>query len=266
VLAFTDAYATVDTTDDAIAHLGTMPEPWFLMVGYNAAHTPFHDPPEDLHPCSPGSGEGPADQMDAMVESLDTEIGRLLDAVDPDVRTRTTVIVLGDNGTTGEAIRPPWPQDHKKGTMMESSVRVPMIVTGPLVGVPGSVSDAFVHVVDVFPTAAALARVPLDDGIVRDGTSLVPMLADASAPGPREYLFTEKFNPNGDVAAAVRSLAVRDRVHKLVILEGLPDQLFDLRTDRWSEGPNLLDAPLAPEAAIAERRLRAELDRITGGL
>lgn len=259
-LAYTDTYATLDTTDDAILAVRTMPEPWFVLVAYNAAHTPLHDPPADLHPCSPTPGKDKADLLDAMVESLDTEIGRLLDNIDAEVLLDTTVVVMGDNGTAGESIRPPWPDDRKKGTMSEASVRVPLIVTGPLVGVPGSESNALVHVVDLFPTAAEIAGVDLNDGIVRDGTSLVPLLRNPDDPGPRTTLFTEKFTPNG--VPDVRSLAIRDRTHKLVVLEGLPDELFDLRTDRWSEGPNLLLAPLSDEAQDARTRLRGELDRI----
>ena len=43
-----ERYATTDTTDDAVAQMLSLPEPFFLMVSYNAAHNPWHTPPVDL--------------------------------------------------------------------------------------------------------------------------------------------------------------------------------------------------------------------------
>ena len=45
-------YPTVDTTDDALALVSTLPEPWFLYVAYNAIHEPLHHVTLDL----PGTG------------------------------------------------------------------------------------------------------------------------------------------------------------------------------------------------------------------
>ena len=42
--------ATTDTTDDAAAWIAARgAAPWFLWLGYNAPHTPFHKPPDGLH-------------------------------------------------------------------------------------------------------------------------------------------------------------------------------------------------------------------------
>ena len=56
----------------------------------------------------------------AMVEAMDTEIGRLLASLGPEL-ARTNVIFIGDNGTGGDG----------KGQPTERGCRVPYIVNGP---------------------------------------------------------------------------------------------------------------------------------------
>ena len=47
---WTDTYMTTDTINEAIGMIEELPEPWFLWVAMNAAHTPLHVPPDDLNP------------------------------------------------------------------------------------------------------------------------------------------------------------------------------------------------------------------------
>lgn len=42
-------------------------------------------------------------QFDAMIEAADRELGRLLAAMDPEVRGRTLIAVVGDNGSPRDA-------------------------------------------------------------------------------------------------------------------------------------------------------------------
>src|SRR6185295_11840303 len=93
------------TADDAIARAQTLKAPWFLEVGFNAAHLPTEKPPPELAPSGEKCSEYylhaalRADVMNAMIEALDTEIGRLVAAlrrVDPSV----TILVIADNGTS----------------------------------------------------------------------------------------------------------------------------------------------------------------------
>jgi arylsulfatase A-like enzyme len=62
-----------------------------------------------------------------MVEALDSEIGRLLRSVD--VAT-TTVIFVGDNGTSSGVIARPYPRAKAKGTVYEGGVRAPLLIAG----------------------------------------------------------------------------------------------------------------------------------------
>ncbi len=265
--SWAETYATTDTVDDAIAQAATLPEPWFLYVAFNAPHIPYDAPPDDLlsEPLRPDATD--PERYDALVEALDAEIGRLLASIDPDVLARTTIVTLGDNGSPDQAITPPFDPAREKGSMLEGGMRVPLVVNGPLVAEPGSVSRAFVDVTDLLPTAAALAGVPLDDGVERDGFSWLPWIVDPDRQGARQVLYAEKFEPNGLGPYTVDSRVVKDATHRLVRRIDGEEWLFRTPPEALDEGPDLLLEPeLAPEDAQALERLRAELDRLEAAL
>jgi arylsulfatase A-like enzyme len=200
VAGLVDAYVTTVNVDDALAWIGARSEPWLCMVALVSVHTPVHAPPSELHAIDL-SGAGPPKldplpYMQAMIQAMDTEIGRLLAAVDP---ATTTVIFAADNGTSEFLTLPPLDPLHAKNSLYQGGIRVPMIVRGPGVAVPGAICTAAVHLVDVFPTALELAgaAASLPPELVLDGISLVPYLADAGRPSLRATAFSEVFQPNG---------------------------------------------------------------------
>lgn len=266
-------YMTLDTTDEALARLRHLPSPWFLYVAYNGAHEPYEPPPASLTTRGVDRGSTDLALYEAMVEAVDTEIGRLLDGIPDDVRRDTTVVYLSDNGTPAPATTPPWNPNRAKNTLYEGGVHIPLLITGPLVARPGSESDALVHVVDLFPTVAEIAGVDLAtvagaDGepVVIDGQSLVPYLADPTRPSAREVLYTEGFYPNGAVARSYHDRMVRNADWKLMRAEAggaVVEQLFRMEPGAWDEGPDLLAAGADnPEAAEALALLRAEMARV----
>jgi arylsulfatase A-like enzyme len=184
-------YATTDTVDDALEAMDTLKEPWLIYVPFNAPHTPLHEPPEGL--ADPVETVTSANLYDAAIQALDTELGRLLSAVDP---SDTLVIFASDNGTSSWGARAPTSPDRVKLTPYEGGIRVPLIVAGPGV-VEGARSDALVHLVDILPTVAEVAQVDLAaTGEVFDGESLWPYLVDPARPG-REVQHGDRFAPNG---------------------------------------------------------------------
>ena len=67
----------------------------------------------------------------------------------------------------------------QKFTNWETGVRVPLIIRDPSKPLShGARSSALVELVDVMPTLAALAGVPLPAGETLDGLSLAPLLDD----------------------------------------------------------------------------------------
>lgn len=262
-LRWSDTYMATDTTDEALTFIQGTDEPWFAYVAYNLAHVPRHTPPRDLQVVAVPQDPTDAELHAAMVAALDAEVGRLLDGIPDAVRDNTTIIYLSDNGTPSTVIEAPWNPSRSKGTLYDGGVRVPLIVAGPHVAVPGSESDALVHVVDVFPTVAALAQVDLDPSLVLDGQSLQPYLADPDTPGQREFLYTESFYPNGDVPHDWRHRMVRDSDWKLMRLQNgdtTEERLYRYEPGAFDEGYNLLDQELDEETEQSWARLGAELD------
>lgn len=261
-----ETYATSDTVDDAIERMEALAPPWLLYVSFNAAHEPLHTPPQELH--SQGHPRSDRGRYVAMVEALDTELGRLLAAVPPEQRDRTTIVLLGDNGTYAAGREPPSDPARGKSTLYEGGIRVPLIVAGPYVARPGSESAALVHGVDLFPTVAGIAGVRLADlAILHDGASveldgehsLLPYLADPDLPSRRSIVYTSAFEPNGPPPWPRDLQMVRNARWKLID-HGEHEELFDL-AGRFDDGEDLLAAgPLSPEAAAAHAELRAALD------
>lgn len=242
-------YATTDLVDDAVAWIqarGTQ-QPWFAWVAFNAGHTPLHKPPNALCPnytSLPGTtadiNARPRLYFEAMVEAMDTEMGRLLAAVD---RANTHVIFLGDNGTASSVLQPPYPASRGKSTLYEGGTRVPFLISGPAVVNPGRTNDALVHAVDLFATVLdlaginAAATVPAETRV--DSRSLVPLLSGQA--GGSRAVYTELFG--SAVATGQDGRALRDERCKLIRFTDGHDEFYDLEADPY-EGTNLLTATL----------------------
>ena len=231
-------YVTSATVDWTLEWLRTVEEPWVAYVAFNAPHDPFHAPPAALHTVdlsgAPPPGVDARPYYKAMVEAMDTEIGRLLAGIEP-VLDDTVVIFLGDNGTPPDVIVPPFYFWQGKTTLFEGGVNVPMIVSGPLVEEPGSECAALVNTTDLFGTVAEIAGVDLAQVVPADTqldtVSIVPYLRDPSRPSIREWVFTELFTPNGPGPYDILHRAVRNDRYKYVDSSIHGEVLFDLWLD-----------------------------------
>lgn len=259
-------YATTANVDDALAWIRSRRRPWVCMVCFNAAHVPFHAPPRALHGYDL-RGKNPFFEprpfFQAMVQAMDTEIGRLLAGLGAARRARTNVIFVGDNGSPREVIAPPFGRDQAKGTLFEGGVRVPLIVAGPAVRAPGRRERALVHVVDLFATVAELsgvdARAYVPRSVPLDSISLVPYLRAAGRSPLRRTMITERFGAND---RRLDGVAIRDDTHKLIVWTSpWRESLYDLSKDPF-ERHDLLTAPLGPRDRARYQALRAELRRM----
>ena len=264
VSAVETAYATTETVDEALAWLAGRPQPWCLMVCFNAAHTPLHEPPAGLHTYNLGGlnpNTTPVPFFKAMVQSMDSEIGRLLTGIGGATLANTNVVFVGDNGTTAQTTRTPFIPGHAKGTLYQGGVEVPLLVQGPAVVRPGRVSDALVDGVDLFVTAAALcgvdARATVPANVPLDGRDLRPLLAD-TATSVRSYSYTEQFG-----STAGDGQAIADTRYKLIRFDSGTMELYELPVDPF-EGTDLLAAPLSASAAAALVDLQVQLAVLRG--
>jgi len=228
-------YATTDVVDDTIAWINARgTNHWFAWVAFNAGHTPLHKPPTNLAPSYaslPGTtmhiNNNPELYFDAMMEAMDTEIGRLLGVVS---LTNTHVIFIGDNGTDRRSIQPPFTSNHAKGTVYEGGVHVPWIIAGPAVTTPGQTNFTPVHVVDLFATilemagTSAAAVVPAN--VTIDSQSLLS--ATTAGANQSRLIYSEVFETP---ASTNDQRALRDSRYKLIQFADGNEEFYDLQTD-----------------------------------
>ena len=277
-LAMTDVYMTTDAVDEAISFMQQMEPPWFLYVPFNAAHEPLHLPPAELLQSELSAEATDIERYNALVEAMDTEIGRLIDNIPAEQRHQTTIFLIGDNGTPSFAIAEPADATRSKGSVYEGGVRVPFIVQGQMVQNPGHQVEALVHLVDVFATILDFADVDLEstftDGawtgqeVTIDGRSLLPWL-QGEQPVWREVLYTEGFYPNGSGPYEYHRKMLRDSQWKIIrnYTQGgaYEEGFYFYGEDDFHEGENLLLEELSDESQSAYSRLvsifeTAELD------
>ena len=249
-------YAPTDKVDDAIAWIEARGDsPWYMWFGFNLPHSPLHSPPDDAR-----TGTSTSDYT-AMIETMDTQIGRLLASIEPEVLENTYVIFLGDNGTPSGSVTAPFAAGRAKGAIYQGGVNVPFIVTGP--GVQrGAVSEALVNSTDLYVTIMELAgidpaeTIPAD--VTHDSVSFLETLSDPSA-SPREWVYADEFF-GGFEGVETADYAMRDRQYKLLRFNGV-EEFYDLQADPY-EHENLLTGELSAEERAAYGRLQAEIEKL----
>jgi arylsulfatase A-like enzyme len=240
-------YATSDVVDDAVAWIQARgAQPWFAWVAFNAPHSPLHVPPASLAPGYATNTAVAANrrQYEAMVEAMDTEIGRLLSAVS---LTNTHVIFIGDNGTPANLVQPPFVSGRGKDTLYEGGVRVPFVIAGPAVTTPGRTNDTPVHTVDLFATILDMAGIDMRATVpvtnVVDSETLLPFVQGAT--NLQRRVFMQAFNDAAPTTNDGRAL--RREGYKLIRFDSGTNLLYNLATDPY-EGTNLLAGALSPAA------------------
>ena len=170
-------------------------QPWFCWVGFTDAHRPYapgvipvpHDPAKvDVPPYLVDTPETRADlalYYDEIAR-MDGDIGRMLAAVKARGQLENTLVIyFGDNGM-------PFPR--AKGTLYDSGVGTPLIISWPGKMEAGGEYSGLVSVVDFAPTLLEIAGVPkVNWPNDFQGTSMVPRMLDLSKPG-RTYAFSER--------------------------------------------------------------------------
>lgn len=229
--ATSTAYITTELTDQAIAWTAKQQTPWFLWLAYTAPHEPLHLPPAHLHSQTDLSGSAedirarPQSYFFALAESMDRELGRLLDSFAEDTRARTVVLFIGDNGTNGNVIQPASDRARAKSTLYEGGVHTPLVVSGANVLRAGERESALVNSVDLFATISQLAGSTVT--AYQDSVSFAGRLSTPGA-SPRPEGYMEYF---GSDRADRHGWALRDERFKLIVFDSGERRLFDLERD-----------------------------------
>jgi len=271
--------------------------PWLLSVNPFDPHPPFNPPREMLQRYDPGSMPRPLfretdlevqarlKDVDfqtgcrrpeewnagllvaayyAMVELIDTALGRILDALEETgQREKTIVLFTSDHG---EALC-----DHglllKGCRFYEGLVRVPLVVSWPERIRSRRVSDALVELIDIAPTLLELCGVPAPGSM--QGRSLARLLGGADeGRGHRGAVRCEYYralNPDyrPDFEGTYATMLFDGR-YKLSVYHGHQyGELYDLERDP-GEFDNLWESPA--HAELRCRLIRESLDRMAFAL
>ena len=248
-------YVTAVNVDDALQLAQTLPEPWLIVLSFNAPHVPVHVPPRRiLKADQPGPNASEGEQYRAMIQAIDIELNRLLTRMDAQVLADTSVVLFGDNGTPSHGVVAPVPPERHKGSLYEGGVRVPLVVTGPHVAERNVESDALVSLVDLLPTIASIAGVAAPPDL--DGRSLLPVLADPSLE-VHDTLYAHNEGPDGRIGHIARN-----RNFKLWRSHGGSEALYRMQgvAETLDEGEPLERADWGKAEETAYFRLRAVID------
>lgn len=155
--------------------------PFFAYVSYYDVHTPLRAKPEltrkyeEKLAREKAAGRTPRHThavYAAMLETLDTNVGRLLRALEQTGQAANTLVIFtSDNGGFGGATHMQ-PLRGAKGMLYEGGIRVPLGMVWPGRIAPGSVSDEPVITLDFYPTLLDVAGIPIDPSLRLDGVSL----------------------------------------------------------------------------------------------
>jgi arylsulfatase A-like enzyme len=245
-------------------------EPWVLHLSYVKPHWPYVAPSpyhamyraqdclpvvrsrgelEDPHPVVAAyrrHDEAVAFQSQAcidtvrpvyqgLVRQLDDQLGRVFELLDRrGLSAETMVIFTSDHG---DLLGDHWLGE--KELFYDAVQRIPLIVCDPRTqadATRGQVIDGLVEAVDVLPTILDALDLPVAAHRV-EGTSLVPMLRGAAAPGrpfvysELDYAFRKARLLLGLRPDQARAFSLRDARWRYVFWTGYAEQLYDLESD-----------------------------------
>jgi arylsulfatase A-like enzyme len=159
--------------------------PFFLYVAHSMPHVPLYCRDEF-------KGKSGAGLYGDVITEIDWSVGEIMTALrETDVEKDTIFVFTSDNGPWEEfgnhAGKTPF-REHK-GTSFEGGIRSALAVKFPRELKPGTVNDRAFASIDLYPTLAALAGIPLPDQDT-DGKKIWPLMrGDDAAPNPHRYYF-----------------------------------------------------------------------------
>ncbi len=237
-----DKWLTDHLTTKAIEFMEAHKQgPFFVDLHYYAVHNPLRARSPELlekymeKPGDPVTGQGMGTRKEeaakyaSMIESLDDNVGRLVDYLDQQgLRENTLVIFTSDNGFNGgdgvnNLIR------GSKGYIYEGGIRVPAFVNWP-----GKVNarrtETAIHAIDFFPTFMEVAGITYAGPL--DGQSFVPLFQDENKALQERPLFWHLASQYKHGTCSV----IRKNDMKLIqFLANGELELYDLKSDPKEE-------------------------------
>jgi arylsulfatase A-like enzyme len=128
-----------------------------------------------------------------MIEEMDRQIGRVLQALEANGLTENTIIIFtSDNG--GERFADTWPFTGRKTELLEGGLRIPTLISWPARIPQGRPTEQVAISMDWMPTLLAAGGATPDPSYPVDGMNLLPQLTQNAAPVPRKLFWRYKAN------------------------------------------------------------------------
>lgn len=183
----------------------------------------------------------------ALITEFDEYVGRILDYLDESGLAENTVVfyfsdhgeMAGEHGLWG------------KVTLLESSIRTPLIVRRPGRVAAGTRVDTPVSLVDLYPTFLDIAGIQMPEPLRLSGNSLMPLMEGKPEDFGGEFVFGEFEGEGWNHPRAF----LREGRYKLVYNHTAETRLYDLEADPYEDE----DLAAMPEHANAVKRLREKL-------
>ena len=163
-------------------------KPFFLMLNYNAVHSPLQAPLETMEELS-GIKDLHRRIFAGMLVELDRSIGGVLKQLkESGLEENTLVVFLSDNGgPTRELTSSNGPLRGEKGQMYDGALRVPFMMKWKGTLPAGKLYQRPISALDLYATAGTMAGATIPEGV--DSVDLMPFLKGTKDGDPREELY-----------------------------------------------------------------------------
>jgi len=246
-------------------------QPFLIALMHHAPHSPLQAPEDLIRKYQQRLGKDSREAVAviyAMIEAMDTGLGRVLATLeDCGQRDHTLIVLTSDNGPFLGRDSRLGPQHRFNGSwsgqkqdVLEGGIRVPGIVSWPGRVTGGRVVDEPIHGCDWLPTLLAACLPDQPDLRSFDGRNVLPLLQGSkSAMAPRRALFFQRnrYHPEAysnaaviegrwklywpGIAATMRKDLLRDNP---AYLRGIVRPHWEMPLDRQLQPPGVRDSPV----------------------
>jgi arylsulfatase A-like enzyme len=173
--------------------------PFFISLHFNAPHWPWEAPGDEAESRRLADRNlfhydgGTQATYRRMVERMDFQVGRVLQALQTHGVSRDTIVIFtSDNG--GERFSDTWPFTGKKEELLEGGLRIPAVIRWPARISHGRTHEQVMISMDWLPTLLAAAGAAPNPAYPTDGLNLLPALVENAPPVPRQLYWRYKAN------------------------------------------------------------------------
>ncbi|MDG3003836.1 arylsulfatase B [Paludisphaera mucosa] len=172
--------------------------PLFLYVPFNGVHAPHQVPDRYKEPYS--TLAEPRRTYAGMLAAVDEAVGQIAGAIaKKGIGDHTLIVFSSDNGGPNPGrVTSNGPLRGAKATLFEGGVRVAAFANWPGRIKPGSVVNAPLHIVDLYPTFLKLAGASTDQSLPLDGRDAWSAIVEGKA-SPHDAILLNATQTNGAI-------------------------------------------------------------------